>query len=166
MKIHTNQVYFLHNTGNNNAALFHCHENYLLFLYYFKMYVMQYCHVYAWCLLPESYVFQIAPNRSGAEPMIVGSLQMSAISNGVRLMQSKYAQQINKRQKKVGSLFTQKAKATPCKDIGQDWLNTYSTYVEEIPCLMGRVQKPEEWIYSSFHERNGRLNILPGLTQI
>ena len=105
------EIYHIYNQGNNKELLFYEDIDYLEFIRLFRKFIFPYCKVLAYCLMPNHFHFLIYTLEKSAEYKRIGNIQSCELSNGFRLLQSSYAQYINKKQNRTGSLFRQKAKA-------------------------------------------------------
>jgi REP element-mobilizing transposase RayT len=161
MKIISGQTYHIYNQGNNQETIFYCNEDYLEFLKIFRKTVYPHCKVLAYCLMPNHFHFLIDATEESARIKRIGNIDSCELSNGFRLLQSSYAQYINKKYERTGSLFRQKAKAKSTSDgSGQHRLTAFH-YIHQNPLKAGLVTKLEDWPFSSFADyaglRNGTL---------
>ena len=161
MNFQPNKLYHIYNQGNNRQLLFYNPENYLYFLRSVRRYVLPYCDVLAYCLMPNHYHFLINTDQHSIVEREIGSLKLTALSNGFRLLQSTHAQAINIQQKQTGSLFRQKAKAKCLECNDSNYPLTAFHYIHQNPIRAGLVKKIEEWKFSSFNDyaqlRNGSI---------
>ena len=111
MNIIANEIYHIYNQGNNRERIFHEDADYIEFLKLFRKYVLPNCETLAYCLMPNHFHFLIQATELSAKNKLVGNLNLCELSNGYRLLQSNYAQYINKKKGRTGSLFRQKTKA-------------------------------------------------------
>src|SRR5436190_10511203 len=116
MKINPNEIYHIYNQGNNREDIFYADEDYLEFLALFRKYVYTHCKVFAYCLMPNHFHFLIYATEDSATIKRIGNIDSCELSNGFRLLQSRYAQYINKNGNRTGSLFRQKGKAKSMSD--------------------------------------------------
>jgi hypothetical protein len=79
-----------------------------------------------------------------------GNVQTTPLSNGFRLLQSRYAQYFNNKQNRSGSLFRQKAKAKCLREGSANYLYIAFQYIHQNPLKAGLTNKLEDWQYSSF----------------
>ena len=108
MQYESNKLYHLYNQGNNKQQLFFSDDNYAYFLRAYEKLVSPYCDTLAYCLMPNHFHFMISTNEASVIPVKVGSLNLSMLSNSIRVLLSSYALAINKQQNFTGSRFRQK----------------------------------------------------------
>ena len=161
MKIITGEVYHIYNQGNNKEKLFFCHEDYVKFLKVFRKVVFPHCNLLAYCVMPNHFHFLIFATDSSAQIKRIGNIDSCELSNGFRLLQSQYAQYINRTYQRSGSLFRQKAKATAAAEGSLNYVSTAFHYIHQNPLKAGLVSLLEDWSYSSYADyaglRNGTL---------
>ncbi len=161
MKIISGETYHIYNQGNNQETIFYCDADYLEFLKIFRKTVYPHCMVLAYSLMPNHFHFLIDATEDSARVKLVGNIDSCELSNGFRLLQSSYAQYINKKYERTGSLFRQKAKAKSTADGSGQYRLTAFHYIHQNPLKAGLVTKLEDWQFSSFADyaglRNGTL---------
>lgn len=161
MNIIPNEIYHIYNQGNNREKIFYEDAGYIEFLKLFRKYVLNNCEVLAYCLMPNHFHFLIQATEVSAKSKLIGSIKSSELSNGFRLLQSNYAQYINKKIGRTGSLFRQKTKAKSLADGDKNYGFTAFHYIHQNPLKAGLVKLLEEWRFSSFSDyaglRNGTL---------
>ena len=164
MQIISENLYHVYNQGNFKQTVFNDREDYLFFLRYYRKFVALHCETLAYCLMPNHFHFLIYANEKSAEKVKVGGLEVSAFANGMRLMMSKYAQTINLRFARKGSLFRQRTKAKNLTErsdpagqtvVGSEYAFTCFQYIHQNPYKAGLVQKIEDWEFSSFRDYAG-----------
>lgn len=143
-----NHFYHIYNQGNNKQKIFFEGANYIYFLQKVRKYISPCADILAYCLMPNHFHFLIRTNESSGLIKEIGPVRLTALSNGLRNLESSYAQAINKKLNRTGSLFRQKTKFKLLKD-------EYSAvfcmhYIHQNPLKAGLVSKMEEWQYSSF----------------
>ena len=111
--------------------------------------------------MPNHFHFFIDATEDSARIKRIGNIDSCELSNGFRLLQSSYAQYINKKYERTGSLFRQKAKAKSTADgNGQYRLKAFH-YIHQNPLKAELITKMEDWKFSSFADyaglRNGTL---------
>ena len=155
-----NNYFHIYNQGNNKQKIFFEEENYIFFLKKVRRYIAPYADILAYCLMPNHFHFLLRTNENSCRLVKIGSLEIPALSNGFRNLESSYAQAINKKFKRTGSLFRQKTKFKFIKD---DYNALFCLhYIHQNPLRAGLVNKMEQWQYSSFVDycelRNGTLS--------
>ncbi len=170
----------LYNQGNNQGLIYFNRDNYLFFLRKVKIYLLPYCDILAWCLMPNHFHFLIwldkktcsvhhisdkTKNSSTTDTTKDESTNTTEImlSNKLRIMLSSYTQAINKQNGTSGSLFRQNSKL---KELGSfvwkehvDGRSSYAfncfQYIHQNPLKAGLVNKMEDWEFSSFQDYLG-----------
>lgn len=158
MNIIANEIYHIYNQGNNRERIFHEDADYIEFLKLFRKYVLPNCETLAYCLMPNHFHFLIQATELSAKNKLVGNLNLCELSNGYRLLQSNYAQYINKKKGRTGSLFRQKTKAKSLQDGHKNYGFIAFHYIHQNPLRAGMVQQLEDWDFSSFTDYAGRRN--------
>ena len=149
-------MYHIYNQGNNRQLIFSCDQDYLEFLRLFRKYVVDHGKVLAWCLMPNHFHFLMYANEDSAKPKRLGNIDTCMLSNGFRLLLSKYAQYLNKMENRSGSLFRQKMKAKAVSGGSEHYGFVAFQYIHQNPLKAGLVQKIEDWLYSSFADFAGK----------
>ena len=155
MQFTADKIYHVYNQGNNEQQVFFSSENYLYFLKNYRAFVAPYADTLAYCLMPNHFHFLISTNGQSVLPVKVGSLTLSVLSNGIRMLLSSYAAAINKQQHTTGSLFRQKTKAKPLENGTVNYVLTSFHYIHQNPLHAGLVRSLNEWEYSSFKDYAG-----------
>jgi putative transposase len=150
MHISANEIYHVYNQGNNGENIFYSDADYLEFLRLFRKHVLEHCKVLAWCLMPNHFHFLVYASEKSAIIKRIGNIDLNVLSNGFRLLQSKYAQYLNKNRNRTGSLFRQRTKAKSLSEGSQHYDFTAFQYIHQNPWRAGLVQQLEDWPYSSF----------------
>jgi REP element-mobilizing transposase RayT len=158
MNIIANETYHIYNQGNNRERIFHEDADYIEFLKLFRKYVLPNCETLAYCLMPNHFHFLIQATELSAKNKLVGNLNLCELSNGYRLLQSNYAQYINKKKGRTGSLFRQKTKAKSLQEGHKNYGFIAFHYIHQNPLRAGLVQQLEDWGFSSFPDYAGRRN--------
>lgn len=161
MKFFSGYIYHIYNQGNNREQLFYERENYLYFLRKINTLILPHAHILAWCLMPNHYhlLVRVKEEYGNDEVKRVGGL-----NRAVGTLQSSYAQAINKKLQRTGSLFRQKAKEKSL-DVNSrehdDYLINCFLYIHQNPLRAGLVELLEDWEFSSYQDfagvRNGQL---------
>jgi REP element-mobilizing transposase RayT len=158
MNIIPNEIYHIYNQGNNREKIFYEDADYFQFLGLFRKYILQHCEVLAYCLMPNHFHFLIQATEVSARNKVVGNINLCELSNGFRLLQSTYAQYINKKTGRTGSLFRQKTKAKPMADGDKNYGFVAFHYIHQNPLKAGLVKLLEDWRFSSFLDYAGMRN--------
>ena len=142
-------VYHVTSRGNERRAVFRDDQDRKMFLDTLKGVTLRYnwlCHAY--CLMENHYHLLIdTPDGN--------------LSIGMRQLNGVYTQGFNKRHDRVGHLFQGRFKAVLVQK--DSHLLEACRYVVLNPVRAKRVQKPEEWIWSSYGSTAGRTKPHPCL---
>lgn len=143
-------MYHIYNQGNNRETLFHTDSDYVEFLRLFKKHISGNCQVLAWCLMPNHFHFLVYATDNSINVKRIGNIELNSLSNGFRLLQSSYAQYLNKKTNRTGSLFRQKTKSKAIAEGDKNYSFTAIQYIHQNPLRAGLVLRLEDWPYSSF----------------
>lgn len=155
MNIQPNEFYHIHNQGNNKEQIFFNRGNYLYFLSQFRSKVAINVDVLAYCLMPNHFHFLVHTNERSVVRKKLGSLEVIALTDGFRKLESGYAHAINKQEKRSGSPFRQKTKMKLVQDTSKDYLFSVFNYIHQNPLKAELVKRMEYWRYSSFSDYAG-----------
>jgi len=141
------ECYHLYNRGNNYQPIFFERENYLYFLRQLRKYLAPSAvEVIAYCLMPNHYHLLV-------------HLKIDDLSSLMQPFMLSYTKAINKRYKRIGSLFQGRFKAV--RVARNEHLVHLSRYIHLNPVIAGLVRRAEDWEFSSYLEyigiRNGTL---------
>lgn len=122
-----------------------------------KKYISVNSELLAYCLMPNHFHFMIQANEKTVNTVIKAGQERNALSEGVRMLLSSYAQAINKQERRTGSLFTQNTKAKMLNfSKGKiDYASVCFHYIHQNPYAASLVQRLEDWQYSSYREYTG-----------
>lgn len=156
MKLEPETIYHIYNQGNNRQKIFFEREDYITFLKLYRTLVFPYCETLAYCLMPNHFHFMVYSTDKSVELKKLGAIHIQELSNAYRLLLSKYAQLINDKKEKSGSLFRQKTKA---KEITFELSNQQFSYAElcwfyihQNPVVANLCSKMEDWEFSSYQD--------------
>lgn len=158
MKITQDETYHIYNQGNNKERLFYEDADYIHFIKLFRKYVRPNCDVFAYCLMPTHFHFLIQASEDSAKTKRIGNIDSCVLANGFRLLQSNYAQYINKKYGRSGSLFRQRTKAKSMAEGDVNYGFTAFQYIHQNPLKAGLVTMMEKWKFSSFPDYAGFRN--------
>ena len=155
MKFQSGTVYHIYNQGNNRQRLFHTPSNYHYFIKQYKRFVNIRADLLGYCLMPNHFHFLILTNPLSVKLRKIGTLDLSELSNGIRLMLSAYAAGLNKQLGYTGSQFRQhtKAKLVPSEDL--EYLTNCFHYIHQNPVRAGLTKTEVDWEFSSSREFSG-----------
>jgi putative transposase len=123
--------------GNNREACFIEPENYLYYLELWKELSTRYgVSVHAYVLMTNHVHFLVTPDRA------------DAVSNAMKVAGSRYAQYINKKYRRTGTLWEGRHRASLVQS--DRYLLTCMRYIELNPVRAQMVTRPEEYCWSSY----------------
>ncbi len=161
MQFEIDNIYHIYNQGNNKKKIFHSAENYLYFLKLYRKFVSPHVDLLSYCLMPNHFHFLVNTNSHSIKIKKIGSLNLSELSNGIRMLLSSYSSAINKQQQSSGSQFRQRTQAKLLEIDDANYPFICFQYIHQNPLKAGLVERMEEWEYSSFKDylkiRNGSL---------
>lgn len=132
-------IYHVFNRAVGNENLFRKEEDYYKWIEYFKKYVIPFCELYAYCLLPNHYHFLLRINFDSTA--ICFSKAMSDAANS-------FCKWYNKEYKRKGSLFIRPFKRKLIEDDHQLAWTTW--YIHRNPMHHGYTNDWPCWKFSSF----------------
>ena len=161
MEFFKNELYHIYNRGNNQQRIFFKPANYIFFLNKIRHYIIPYCDIIAYCLMPNHFHFLIKSDERTIATKTIGNKEKNILSEGIRQLLSSYTQAINKQNNSTGSLFQQNTKAKPIVKGSKNYDQICLHYIHQNPLKAKLVEKMEQWEYSSFQDycvkRNGTL---------
>ena len=143
-------IYHIYNRGNNRQQIFFSREHYLFFLNKLKKELTPYCHILAWCLMPNHFHLMVDyPENKLSE-------SSHSLNKAIAIVLRSYAQAINKQQNRTGSLFQQKTKAKLLTESeNADYPLVCFHYIHQNPLRANLVERLEDWEFSSFRDYAG-----------
>jgi putative transposase len=143
------QYYHLYNRGVNRQPIFFCEPNRVFFIRQVQKYFLPgLVEILAYCLMPTHYHFLV---RLHTDDFAKKVMQPFGVS---------YTKAINEQQNRVGPLF-QGPFQTAWVD-SSAYLVQLSRYIHLNPVQANLVQKPADWMYSSYRDYIGlRKGTLP-----
>ena len=146
--------YHIFNRGNNRQAIFFERENYLFFLDRMREYLVEMIPgpqgsdarqitattIVSYCLMPNHFHLLVCPNDG-------------ELSNRMQRLSISYTKAINKRYRRVGTLFQGPFQAIPVQT--EEYLLHLSRYQHLNPVFAGLVQRAEDWEFSSYRDYLG-----------
>lgn len=128
--------YHIVQRGNNREACFIEPENYETYLELWKEVVRRYdVKVHAYCLMTNHIHFLATPETE------------TGLSNTSRVVGSRYAQYMNKRYRRTGTLWEGRHRSSLIQQ--DEYLLACYRYIELNPVRAGMVSRPEEYPWSS-----------------
>jgi putative transposase len=123
--------------GNNREACFIEPENYQFYLRLWETQARRYgLAVHAYCLMTNHVHFLVTPAND------------TAASNTMKVVGSRYAQYINKKYRRTGTLWEGRHRASLVQS--ERYLLTCMRYIELNPVRADMVKRPEEYRWSSY----------------
>ncbi len=123
--------------GNNREACFIEPENYQFYLELWKELSTRYgVAVHAYCLMTNHVHFLVTPDNE------------ASVSNTMKVVGSRYAQYINKKYRRTGTLWEGRHRASLVQS--DRYLLTCMCYIECNPVRAQMVARPEEYRWSSY----------------
>ncbi len=136
IKIEEHKYYHIYNRGNNRTKIFFEPNNYAYFLMQAEKYLIPYCDIYTYCLMPNHFHLFLRVND---KPNFEKSIKNFFIS---------YSKSMNSRYNRVGSLFQGRYKAIEVKS--DNYYSRIITYIHQNPLNAGLVTRLEDYPYSSY----------------
>jgi REP element-mobilizing transposase RayT len=158
MEFFAHELYHVYNRGNNKQKIFFMPDNYNYFLNKMGKFILPYCELIAWCLMPNHFHFLIHSDKRTIATRSIGGKEKNIFSESIRSLLSSYTQGINKQNNSTGSLFQQNTKAKPMVKGSTDYDLTCLHYIHQNPMTANLVKKMEDWPYSSFRDYCGLRN--------
>ena len=179
------QLYHIYNQGNNRQDIFFNREHYLFFLKKMRTYVLPYCEIIAYCLMPNHFHLMVrvnsllVPSSSDDSKSSDEFKTPRTFNQSIAIMLRSYTRAINKERGFSGSLFRPKTKAeclTCLEGITPSFYNSkFSTmihidnpedqypqicfnYIHQNPVRARLVANETDWEYSSATDYVGMRN--------
>lgn len=156
MQIFQDFIYHVYNQANNKERIFLDDEDYVYFLGRARRWIAESADILAYCVMPNHFHFLVHMNSKSVEMVKVGSLSLKGVSNGLRLLQSQYAQYFNRKYDRSGSIFRPKAKWKLLNSSTNDHATSCFNYIHDNPVRAGLSKSNKSWAYSSLAEFLGR----------
>lgn len=182
MLFEKNHIYHIYNQGNNRQKVFFKRENYLFFLTKMNEYLLPYCDILAWCLMPNHFhwMVYVRETKSGIDSIAqdhpVNGHDERNLNDSIAILLRSYTRAINKQNDSSGSLFRQKTKAdciTNPQEVSPSYYNlSFGTlirlhdpdkeypqacfnYIHINPVKAKLVKNAEDWEFSSYPDIRG-----------
>ncbi len=180
MQFEVGHIYHIYNQGNNRQPIFFEREHYLFFLQKMRVYLLPYCDILAYCLMPNHFhvMVEVKSTESGGAtlsrtPTNMASSQSDSLNRSIGILLASYTRAINKQQNRSGSLFRPKTKAeclTKPEGITPSFyrtsvgtiINTHHiethypqvcfNYIHQNPVKAGFVNQALDWEFSSYRD--------------
>ena len=158
MEFFKNELYHIYNRGNNRQKIFFKPDNYIYFLKKVRRYLLPYCDILSYSLMPNHFHFLIHSDERTIINKTIRFQPKNVLSEGIRVLLSSYTQAINKQNQTSGSLFQQNTKAQPIVMGSRNYDITVFHYIHQNPYRANLVLRMEDWEYSSFADYCGKRN--------
>jgi REP element-mobilizing transposase RayT len=155
MEFFENEIYHIYNRGNNRQPIFFKSDNYLYFLQKVRKFLLPYCDILAWCLMPNHFHFMISSDDRTILRKSIGGKEKDILSEGIRNLLQTYSKSINQQNDTTGSLFQQNTKAKAISKGSNLYDLLCLHYIHQNPMKAKLVEKMEDWEYSSFKDYCG-----------
>lgn len=187
MQLEQGYFYHIYNQGNNKQEIFFSEENYLFFLKKIRKYILPYCDIIAYCLMPNHFHLMVRINRLSmpttedfnSNEELSDSLKLRSFNQSIGIMLRTYTRAVNKKNNRSDSLFRKETKAI-CLDRPSDvapsfyntnwgtvsyleleaeqYTNVCFDYIHQNPVAAKLVESTVDWEYSSARDYAGLRN--------
>lgn len=185
MQFEQGHIYHIYNQGNNRQRIFFERENYLFFLKKMREYLLPYCDIIAYCLMPNHFHWMVLVKEVTVPHGMTSSHHVRKkriLNDSIAILLRSYTRAINKQQNRSGNLFREATKAecltkpegiTPSFYLTQfgTMINIHQTeleypqicfdYIHQNPVKAHLVKNISDWEFSSYCDyaglRNGTL---------
>ncbi|MGB8190851.1 MAG: hypothetical protein WCF67_02975 [Chitinophagaceae bacterium] len=157
MRFEVSNIYHVYNQGNNHQRIFHDDRDYIKFLDLCNSYLIPYCNMLAWNLLPNHFHLMLEANEQCAATKKQGGLLLDPLTNGFRKLLSAHSHRFNKIYNRSGALFRPKTKSKnllvrPGVYLPEnDYCLNCFCYVHQNPVRHRLVASLGDWPFSSYH---------------
>lgn len=155
MQFFENELFHIYNRGNNRQRIFFSPENYSFFLRKVRKYILPWCDILSWSLMPNHFHFLIHADQRTIQTKRIGNCHRNVLSEGFKTLLSSYAQAINNQNKTTGSLFQQNTNAKQISAGSNLYGKTCFHYIHQNAMKANLVKKMEDWNYCSFQDYCG-----------
>ena len=149
MEFQEDFLYHVYNQSNADFTLFRDADDYQLFLGKIERWITPNCDLLAYCLMPNHYHFMIQANKRSLKKRKLGMIGINELSNGLRLLQSQFAQEYNEKYHSRGSVFRPKVKSKLLDDESGNYVLNCFYYILQNPVKARLCQDAFGWEYSS-----------------
>jgi len=161
--MHFEENFTYHVYNRSNETVFKTERNYIYFLEKFRHYILPFCDVLAWCLMPNHFHFMLVPNSESVKPDTKSKLpDIQALSKQFGTLLSSYTKALNKENDRRGQLFSHNTKAVKLNHVLISDTNNQHTiacfrYIHNNPRNAG-LCNDFEWKFSSYPDFDGARN--------
>lgn len=166
MEFYPGEVYHIYNRGNIHQKIFYERKNYLFFLRKMEGHLKPYCHILAWCLMPNHFHWLVRIKEAEELGLLTASDEgpVLELNKSIGVMLRSYTRAMNVTYKSKGSLFQQKTNSknvNPSITQRDNYAIVCFLYILQNPVKAGLTKDYGDWEFSSFRDyaglRNGRL---------
>ena len=148
MEFRPQHLHHVYNRGNNQQTIFFSRENYFLFLKKMRNHLTKHSQILAYSLMSNHFHWLLFID-DGLEDS-----KNHPLNQQIGTLLSSYAQAINNRFDRTGSLFQQTTKSVELDS--QIQARTCFHYIHQNPIRAGMVDKMGEWPYTSYPDYSGK----------
>lgn len=158
-------IYHIWNRGVDRTTIFRGDENYRYLLGLYIHHIEPVAETYAYCLLPNHFHFLVRTRteeaqRAYRQAIQVGLARCLPPSQAFSNLFNAYVRAFNNRYGRTGGLFEDRFGRKPVTT--DAYLAKLVVYIHQNPVKHGLVERPEEWVYSSYSAlANGRPSRVP-----
>lgn len=146
-KLEPGNYYHIYNRGNNGGTLFFEIENYHYFLRLYEKYLDPISNLVAWCLMRNHFHFLIYFKEK--EELLENDITVKDPSRQLSHFFNSYAQAINKKYGRTGSLFERPFERKRIDS--EKYLKQLILYIHKNPVTHNVVKNVEDYSWSSYH---------------
>jgi len=186
MEFYQGEIYHIYNRGNIHQKVFYERKNYLYFLKKMKRHLKPFCHILAWCLIPNHFhwlvkvksqdemnstafsdssitPFKSHNNRSNSSEIGVSldETPLIELNKSIGVLLRSYTRAMNVTYGSKGSLFQQRTKSKNLNS-GVTIRNNYALicflYITQNPVKHMLVKDTASWEFSSYRDYAGLRN--------
>lgn len=170
MQFYKAHVYYIYNQGNNRQSIFFDRENYLFFLKKMRIYLLLYCDVLAYCLMPNHFYLMVKVNsvevlfNSSDDSKSYDELKLRTLNQSIAIMLRSYTRAINKQRGTSGSLFRPKTKAECLTQIDGITPSFYHTKIGTQLNIDNSERQYPQVCFNYIHENAVKANLVTSKT--
>jgi putative transposase len=186
MEFYQGEIYHIYNRGNIHQKVFYERKNYLYFLKKMKRHLKPFCHILAWCLIPNHFhwlvkvksqdemnsiafsdssitPFKSNNNRSNSSEigMSLDETPLIELNKSIGVLLRSYTRAMNVTYGSKGSLFQQRTKSKNLNS-GVTIRNNYALicflYITQNPVKHRLAKDTASWEFSSYRDYAGLRN--------
>lgn len=152
MEFFETELYHIYNRGSNKQTIFFKPEKYIYSLQKVRKFVLPYCDILAYCLMPNHFHILVYSDNRTIALKLIGGKERNVLSEGIRNLLQTYTKGINNQNGTTGSLFQQNTNAKAIVKGSNLYDLICFHYIHQNPMKAKLVKKMEDWEYSSFRD--------------